>query len=287
MPASFADLARPPLDAIAARRALIRAGSPWTDVDVVDETASTNADVVAAARAGAAAGLVLVAEHQTGGRGRLGRTWQAPPRSGLTVSVLVRPDVLAEHWPWLPLLGGVAVAEACRRTAEVDAVLKWPNDVLVGERKLAGVLVERVETPAGAAAVLGVGLNVSLRESELPMPQATSLAIAGASTQDRAVLLRAVLRTLGALLAAWEAAGGDPAVGHPGLHASYTRRCVTLGCLVRVELPDGRTVHGRAVEVDAGGRLVVATAGPAGADRHVLGAGDVVHVRSSGPTGPR
>lgn len=283
MLASFADLERPPLSAAAARRALVRPGSPWTDVCVVAETASTNADVVAAARAGAPAGLVRVAEHQTGGRGRLGRSWQAPPRSGLTLSVLVRPDVPAEHWPWLPLLAGVAVAEACRRTARVDAVLKWPNDVLIGERKLAGVLAERVEHHTGTAAVLGIGLNVSLHEAELPQLQATSLAIAGASTLDRAVLLRAVLRALGSLLAAWEAAAGDPAAGRPGLHASYTRRCVTLGRLVRVERPAGTMVTGRAVEVDAGGRLVVQDT-DTGA-RQVLGAGDVVHVRSDGPTG--
>lgn len=254
------------------------------------ETASTNADVVAAARAGAAAGLVRVAEHQHGGRGRLGRSWQAPPRSGLTLSVLVRPDVSAEHWPWLPLLTGVAVAEACRRTAEVDAVLKWPNDVLVDGRKLAGVLAERVETPSGPAAVLGVGLNVSLRESELPIPAATSLALAGARTLDRAVLLRSVLRTLAALLEAWQEARGEPALGRSGLHASYTSRCSTLGRLVRVDLPDGSTVHGRATEVDDGGRLVVETAlrdrPGAAPHRLALSAGDVVHVHSSTPSDP-
>ena len=247
---------------------------------MVEETESTNADLVAAARAGAAPGLVRVAEHQMSGRGRLGRRWDAPARSGLTVSLLLRPDVPAERWPWLPLLTGVAVAETCRRVAEVDAVVKWPNDVLVDERKVAGVLTERVETPAGAAAVVGIGLNVSLADTELPVPTASSLALAGGVQLDRSVLLRSMLRTLDALLGVWEAADGDPAMGHPGLHESYSRRCVTLGQQVRADLPDGTTVHGRALEVDVGGRLVLETA----AGRTVLGAGDVVHLRPSLPT---
>ncbi len=279
MAAAWTDLSRPPLDAVAARAALVRPGTRWTDLSVVAETASTNADVVTEARSGTAAGLVVVAEHQSGGRGRLDRGWHAPPRSGLTVSALVRPEVPSARWPWLPLLAGVAVAEACRRTAEVDAVLKWPNDVLVDERKLAGVLVERVEGPAGPVAVVGIGLNVSLHAAELPVPRATSLAIAGASTLDRSVLLRALLRTFGSLLDAWEAVQGDPAVGRPGLHASYTARCATLGRRVEVDLPDGRRLRGEAVEVDGGGRLVVVDAAGGSV---ALGAGDVVHVRGPG-----
>jgi BirA family biotin operon repressor/biotin-[acetyl-CoA-carboxylase] ligase len=280
---AWSDLARPPLNADAAKRALVRPGGRWSDLQVVEQTESTNADLVAVARDGAATGSVRVAEHQTRGRGRLGRRWQAPPRSGLAVSLLLRPGVPAERWPWLPLLTGVAVAETCRRVAEVDAVVKWPNDVLVDERKLAGVLVERVDTPMGAAAVVGIGLNVSLAEHELPAPTASSLALAGATKLDRAVLLRSLLRTFDALFSVWEAAGGDPAMGQPGLHSSYTRRCVTLGRLVRVDLPDGTAVHGEAVAVDPDGRLVLDT--PTG-DRMLLGAGDVVHVRPDVP-GPR
>ena len=249
----------------------------------MEETQSTNADLVAAARNGAATGLVRVAEHQTGGRGRLGRRWQAPPRSGLALSLLLRPGVPAERWPWLPLLTGVAVAEACRRVAEVDAVVKWPNDVLVDERKVAGVLTERVETAIGAAAVVGIGLNVSLGAHELPVPTASSLALAGGSQLDRAVLLRSLLRTFDALFSVWEAADGDPAMGQPGLHASYTQRCVTLGRAVRADLPDGTSVHGQALDVDPDGRLVLGTAT---GGRRVLGAGDVVHVRPGVPAPP-
>jgi len=267
------------LDAAVLRRAL-KAGEPgswWQQVTVIESTDSTNADLAAAARsgtaaapAGAAAASVLVAEHQRAGRGRLGRGWQAPARSALTLSVLVHPRMPAAHWPWLPLLTGVAVAEAVRRTAAVDATLKWPNDVLVGDRKLAGILLERVQTPTGPAAVLGIGLNVSARRSELPVPAATSLALAGAATTDRHTILVSLLRTIQALWSAWEE---DPG----GLHASYLRRCSTIGQQVRVELPDGSAVTGLAETVDADGRLVVAGA----SGRHVLAVGDVVHVRAA------
>src|SRR5215207_4886252 len=128
----------------------------------VAETGSTNADVVTLATAGAAEGTVLVADYQSAGRGRLGRSWQAPPGTGLAVSLLLRPTAVPAHrWPWLPLLTGVAVVEALRTYPGIDVVLKWPNDVLLKGGKLAGILVERVDGPAGAAAVVGVGLNVS------------------------------------------------------------------------------------------------------------------------------
>jgi BirA family biotin operon repressor/biotin-[acetyl-CoA-carboxylase] ligase len=272
--AAYGDLARPPLDAAALRRSL-RTGLPgswWAAADVVATSGSTNADLVAAARAGAPEATVLVAEHQTAGRGRMGRSWQAPARSALTLSVLVRPGVPARRWTWLPLLAGVAVAEAVERATGVEARLKWPNDVVVADRKLAGILLERAETPAGPAAVVGLGLNVSLGADELPVPTATSLLLEGALTVDRQPLLLAVLRTFEALYLAWSGTDGDPAAG---LQASYVRRCATLGQRVRVDLPDGTVATGDAESVDAGGRLVIAAA----AGRRALGAGDVVHVR--------
>src|SRR5262245_33528909 len=139
MASPYADLSRPPLQAAPLRRALV--GRLWTDVRVVTETGSTNADLVAAARTGAAEGLVLVAESQTAGRGRFDRVWQAPPRSSLTLSVLLRPSVSPARLGWLPLLTGVALAESVGRIAVVDAALKWPNDLLLdGRRKVAGIL---------------------------------------------------------------------------------------------------------------------------------------------------
>src|SRR5690606_18841144 len=188
----YTDLDRPPLSAAALQRALVRPGSLWSSVTVVARTGSTNADLAEAARQGAAEGTVLVAEVQSAGRGRLGRTWTAPPRAGLTFSVLLRPTVRPARQGWLMLLAGLAAASAIRRIAQVDVRLKWPNDLLVGERKLGGVLAERVD----GAVVVGIGINVTLRPDELPVEQATSLAIEKAACTDRDPLLRAILREL-------------------------------------------------------------------------------------------
>jgi BirA family biotin operon repressor/biotin-[acetyl-CoA-carboxylase] ligase len=272
-PGSYADLDRPPLSAEGLSRALAQPGSRWTEVIVLDETGSTNA--VAAERAvdPEANGIVVLAEHQASGRGRLDRTWEAPPRSAVTMSALVRPTgVSASRWPWLPLVTGLAAAAALRRTAEVAATLKWPNDVMVGDLKVGGILVERIE-PAGAppAAVIGIGLNVSQRRDELPVPGATSLLIEDAATLDRTVLTRAVLRSLGGLLERWEAAEG----GVAGLHEAYVDASSTLGRRVSVSLPGGEVVEGEAVAIDDIGRLVVRTA----SGERSLGAGDVLHLR--------
>jgi BirA family biotin operon repressor/biotin-[acetyl-CoA-carboxylase] ligase len=241
----------------------------------VAETGSTNADVAAAARAGAAEGLVVVAERQTGGRGRLGRVWESPARAGIALSVLLRPAVPAARLGWLPLLAGVALAEAVRRVSEVDAVLKWPNDLLLrhggGERKCAGILAESL--PDGGV-VLGIGLNTTLREDELPRPDATSLALAGAACVDRDPLLRALLRSVEQWYGRWRRHAGDGEAS--GARAAYTFHCGTLGRQVEVHLPGDRILRGRAEEIDPEGRLVVEAGS---GQRQAVAAGDVVHVR--------
>lgn len=274
-PNRWSDLERPPLGEAALRRAVIAPDSPWTSLDVVEATGSTNSDLAQRANAGAPEGAVLVAEEQTAGRGRLDRQWSAPPRSGLFFSVLLRPaDVPVERWGWLPLLAGVATATALSRTAGVDTALKWPNDLLVTidgeERKTGGILAERAGTDA---VVIGIGINVSLRTDELPVPAAGSLALAGAKGTDRDPLLRAVLRSLADWYGEWRAAGGDPAASR--LQQTYAAGCATLGREVRAELPGGRELVGTAVGVDDDGRLVLATAD----GEQAVGAGDVVHIR--------
>jgi BirA family biotin operon repressor/biotin-[acetyl-CoA-carboxylase] ligase len=238
-------------------------------VEVLDSAPSTNAVLAERARGGAADGLVVVAEHQTSGRGRLDRSWETPARSALTVSVLVRPDSHPDRWPWLPLLTGLAAHGALPE----GAALKWPNDVLLGHLKVAGILVELVETPTGPAAVLGIGINVGMTEDELPVPTATSLAVAGHDV-DRTELLLRFLRELERELSRW-ARGRD---ADPDLRAAYVERCMTIGRDVEVALPSGETIAGRALDVDEGGRLVVQTE----TGTTAVGAGDVVHVRPAG-----
>ena len=267
-------MARAALDLDRLERELLPTGSVWTRIEVVTQTPSTNADAARAARSGAPEGLVVTAEHQTAGRGRLGREWQAPPRSGLAVSVLLRPTGIPSlAWPWLPLLTGVAVASAVADTAGLVAGLKWPNDVLVEERKLAGILVERVETATTPAAVIGIGINVDLTDDELPVPDATSLLLAGAGEVDRTALLVEVLARLAGWYETWRHSGGD--ASH-GLRAAYQEACTTLGQRVRATLPGGSAVVGVAADIDASGRLLVDT----DAGRRALAAADVVHLRS-------
>lgn len=233
------------------------------DVRHVAETESTNADVAAAARAGAPAGTVIVADHQTAGRGRLDRTWEAPAGSGLVMSALVRPEELESTlWPWIPLMAGVATAEALARLGLV-AQLKWPNDVEIHGRKLAGILVERIETPDGPAAVIGIGLNVAMSADQLPIPTATSLILEGIEV-DRGAVLAVVLEALGRCYDMLLADAG-------AVRAAYLAACSTVGSPVRVSLPDGSTLDGDATDVDEDGRLVVGG--------RPITAGDVVHVR--------
>ncbi|MFH9736918.1 biotin--[acetyl-CoA-carboxylase] ligase [Streptomyces roseolus] len=273
----WSDLDRPPLNTSALRRALLLPDGLWSSLDVVASTGSTNSDL--AARAGELPeGTVLVAEEQTSGRGRLDRTWSAPARSGLFLSVLLKPDVPAHRLGWLPLLTGVAAAAGLAKAAGVDLSLKWPNDLLVTvdgeERKAGGILAERA---GDDGIVVGLGINVSLRADELPVPTAGSLLLAGAVSTDRDTLLRAVLRSLADRYGAWVRADGDPEAS--GILAAYTADCATLGRRIRADLPGERMLEGEAVSLDGDGRLVVATEG---GGTEAVGAGDVVHLRAAG-----
>jgi len=295
----------PVLDAALLKGALAPWPGLWREVRVVEETGSTNADLLAEARSGAREGLVLVAEDQTSGHGRMGRRWISAPRRALTFSVLLRPAVPAGLVGWAPLLAGVAVASALERTAGVDARLKWPNDVLVDGAKIAGILAERW----GTAVVIGTGINVLQRRGELPVPTATSLLVAqaagpgpdavraagpgpdaaraaevrgtapaerptaAADTRER--LLTAVLDDLARWYRAWldQPQPGD--ADGCGLREEYLRRSGTVGAAVTVMLPGGQDLTGMAAGIDAAGRLEIQS--PAGLVQ--VSAGDVVHLR--------
>jgi BirA family biotin operon repressor/biotin-[acetyl-CoA-carboxylase] ligase len=275
---------RKPLDAAGLARALVRPGGLWQAVEVEDRTGSTNADLLARALGGALEGVVLAAEEQSAGRGRMGRTWVSPPRAALTFSLLVRPTAVPPaRRGWLPLLAGVAVASAVTAVTGVQTRLKWPNDVLAGPAKLGGILAEAV----GDAVVVGVGLNVSTEPGELPPPgpgalAATSLRIAGSAAPDitgsaaleREPLLIAILAGFERWYQAWCRADGDPE--RSGLRAGYTQLSGTIGRRVRAELPGGQVLSGPAVGVDLDGRLLVRVSSGAVVP---VAAGDVVHLR--------
>jgi BirA family transcriptional regulator, biotin operon repressor / biotin---[acetyl-CoA-carboxylase] ligase len=261
---------RTPLDPAGVRAVLAAAGlaDRWS-VGQVLRTGSTNADLAAATPGpgpGPGPTTVLTTEEQLAGRGRAGRTWSCPPGAGLMFSVRLRTDaelsgVAADRYGWSGAVLGLAVRAAL--ADRLPVALKWPNDLLVGERKLGGILAEYT----GAAVIVGAGLNISLREDELPRADATSLALQGV-TVDRAVLLGRILVELGGLLAGWREDAGQ-------IRDRYRTACSTLGRRVRVELPGGRALDGVAVDVADDGALQLETAD----GRRSFGAGDVVHLR--------
>jgi BirA family transcriptional regulator, biotin operon repressor / biotin---[acetyl-CoA-carboxylase] ligase len=283
-----------PLDAGALRSEL--GGGLWTSVTVVPSTGSTNADLMAV---GGPEGQVLVAEEQTAGRGRMGRSWVSQPGAALTFSVLIRPDsVPAERRGWLTLLAGVAVTQSVRAVSDVPATLKWPNDVLINGGKLAGILAEQA---ADGAVVIGMGINVATTADALPAGpgglRGTSIAIEGRDREvgrgrpggrsgpvgrgnrageavPRQRLLAEILRELERHYVAFR---DNPDPEATGLLGEYRTLCVTLGRQVRAELPGGRVLTGEATGVDAAGRLLIT---PPGAAAPVpVSAGDVVHLR--------
>jgi BirA family transcriptional regulator, biotin operon repressor / biotin---[acetyl-CoA-carboxylase] ligase len=255
-----------PLNARALRAEVIGAG--WRQLDVVEQTGSTNADLLARAASGADIdGAVLIAEHQTAGRGRQGRGWSAAPRTQITVSVGVSVvDVPVAAWGWLTLATGVAVVDAVAPLIEGPrAGLKWPNDVLVDGGKLAGILAE----VARPYVVIGLGLNVT--QAPDGVEGATSLRDLGVAALDRGRLVVALLRELAVRIAGWRAAHGTD----PRLAADYRARSLTLGTRVRAELPGGGQVVGTARDIDEQGRLRIQT----DADTVMVSAGDVIHLR--------
>lgn len=244
---------------------------PLRRLDVVETTGSTNADLLARQAAGEdIAGAVLLAEHQSAGRGRNGRSWSAPPRSQIAMSIGVSAaDVPPAAWGWLPLLTGVALVDAIRAATGIEAGVKWPNDVLVGTGKLAGILAE-VASPEPVI-VVGLGMNVTLTPEEAPDPRATSLQVLGASMLDRDILAATILRELTTRIQHWQHAHGPDET----LVEDYRGRSLTLGSRVRAILPGDREIIGIATQVDQVGHLLVDT----GEQTVTVSAGDIVHLR--------
>jgi BirA family biotin operon repressor/biotin-[acetyl-CoA-carboxylase] ligase len=277
---------------------LSRAQAVATTLTILPEVASTNDALRTHAAELALAGkpthfTVVVSPHQTAGRGRLGRVWVSPPGATLAISVLVAPGesgatLGVEQFGWFPLIAGVAMARAVEAALTVShksaspaaptptVGIKWPNDVQISGAKVSGILTEL--TTDGAQLIVGVGVNLDMRADQLPVPTATSLAIAGATLagDDLAdVVVTEFLTHLRALTSEFIAHAGDAAAS--GVAAAVVARCTTIGAPVRVEFPDGRVMLGTATGIDSTGRLLVQQPnyGPIVA----VAAGDVTHLR--------
>ncbi len=232
------------------------------EVRWLSEIDSTNRYLTDEARTGAATGLVVVADHQTAGRGRLGRTWVAPPGASLLVSLLLRPTVARDRRHLIVMAAGLAMAEAVEAETGVVAGLKWPNDLLVGERKLAGILAEA----AGDALVVGIGVNIEWHEVPAELSAiATACNLEGGRPTTRAAVLHAFLGRYSERLEDLD-----------GSRAAYEARLLTLGRRVRVEQADG-ALMGIAIGVDPDGRLRLRTEDET---EVAVAVGDVVHLRT-------
>ena len=233
-------------------------------------TGSTNADALGLAESGAPEWTVVAAGHQTSGRGRMGRGWAGAAGKSLLFSVVLRPATPAGEVPVLSLLAAERLAAACHDVTDAEVGCKWPNDLVVGERKLAGILPEAAVSDGSVRhLVIGIGLNVSMEAGDFPQdvrPVATSLAREAGGAPDHRVLLE---RFLSLFRRAYPPAGARVAI------EAYESRCVTLGRRVRATAAGGRTVEGTASALDRDGGLVVETSrGP-----RVVSFGEVVHLR--------
>ncbi|MGM7775165.1 biotin--[acetyl-CoA-carboxylase] ligase [Arthrobacter sp. KNU-44] len=283
---------RPGLDRDALLHPDFLAAAGISQLKIVETTGSTNADLLRAVTTepkewGDLA--VLTAEHQTAARGRLDRHWESPARSAISVSIVLRPvnsqglPVPTQSYSWLSLLGALALRETLLETAGLPAEIKWPNDVLVRGKKIAGILAQMGPMGDGSvpAVILGTGLNVTLGEDELPVPTATSLLLEGATTTDRTVLLRNYLSRFATLYRSFCNADGDPTAGLAGgssLHKRVEAVMVTLGREVKAHLPGDHELVGHASRLDEYGSLLVVDHG---GREHVVTAGDVVHLRAT------
>ena len=258
---------------------------------------------------------VVVTDDQRAGRGRLGRVWMAEAGTSLAVSVLLRPQPAfsPDVYGWIPLAAGAAMTVAVRealagaseiardsdatdgagagagaegesaaRSVERRVQLKWPNDVLIEGRKVAGVLSELLALPNAPAVVVGVGLNLSMTAEQLPVPTATSLALAGVRDIDVDAVLARFLTELDGMLHALQQAHGDAVAA--GVHARVAALLGTVGRDIRADLPGGDALEGRATGLAPDGRLLVrrSDARPGHPAEVAVAAGDITHLRLTG-----
>jgi BirA family biotin operon repressor/biotin-[acetyl-CoA-carboxylase] ligase len=250
------DMPRAPLDQSQIAAPL----SQYWRVSVLDLTTSTQDDLIKKISSGDALnGDVIVANFQSAGRGRLDRTFLAPASTALLFSIYLTPQRAKTEWGFLPLLVGLSISETLNEFNPVLSI-KWPNDLLINERKLGGI-ISRAE---GDGVVIGIGINVSMRREELPIPTATSLGLEGFSNLDRNHLISLILSAIESDFTQWDA-GNSLVARYQGLSAS-------IGSDLRIELPGGKEIQSKALSVDELGRLHLE-------DGHIVSVGDVIHLR--------
>ncbi|WP_074713232.1 biotin--[acetyl-CoA-carboxylase] ligase [Arthrobacter alpinus] len=294
-----------PLQAPLLKAALTHPQGVFGRVEVVASAGSTNTDLAAGAsdsRQYYPDLSVLIADAQPAGKGRLGRTWEVPAGSAMISSVFLRPGGQARQagrtpsafattgYGWLSVLAGIALCDSLRALTGIPAELKWPNDVVVNGRKLAGILAQVVPAAVagpdlGLGVVVGVGVNVSLSAEQLPTERATSLLVEGVDILDRNLLLPAYLNKFASLYHEFVAVGGDAGralESGPSVMELAENFMGTLGQQVRAELPGGAILLGTATALQGDGSLLVRdVAGTV----HAVSAGDVIHLRRTDSDG--
>lgn len=252
---------------------------------VLGEVASTNREALACVQSGERSGTVIVAESQTAGRGRRGRSWHSPAAGNLYCSIIFAPPSPAQGvtpiLPWIPLVAGVAAVTAIRELTGLHAALKWPNDLLLHKKKCGGILCESTQQDHGQVfTIIGVGLNANSDPASFPedlSATSTSLRAESGLLIDRASLLARLLDRLEEHLACLSS-------GRPGQwREMYVPHCATIGQRVRVEGADGECVEGLARGIGEDGSLTIQIGEPHREDGspHLIDvrAGDVIHLR--------
>jgi len=250
---------------------------------VFDELPSTNTFALELARNPTPQGTVILADRQTAGRGRLQRTWFSPPGSNIYGSLIFSSNSHVQDLGWIPLMAGTAIAQAIEDTSEISISLKWPNDILINEQKVGGILCESFKRDSiETSVVIGFGINVNLSESEFPKDleqTATSLQIHSQKPLDRHQLFKSIIQSLEQ---AWEALNTQ---GPPACQLAYSARCRTLGKQILVQFPDGSTLEGMAQFIGEQGQLqmVPSSSDATGQSARIVDvhAGDIYHIRKS------
>ena len=240
--------------------------------EYLEQTGSTNADLLAKAQ-GLPEFYVVATDFQTAGKGRMDRSWEAKPGSSVMASILLRPQFSESSGiGWLSLLTALAISRSISALGP-KPLIKWPNDVLIADKKVSGILAEAASDLS--CVVIGFGINVNQSIQELPVETATSLSIEAAQAVNRDQLLANVIENLKQLYSELVSAGGSAEAS--GLRAAILDVSATVGSQVSVEFPDGKKAFGLAKDIDATGRLVVETQ----SQTLTVSAGDVLHLRKA------